>query len=726
MVMMPLGGTPVVPAQRHQRRLDCLYGHVCAAAEPATPVLLKPAAVPRPPTDDADDGHLLLPPALTPLSAQQLKDYISRGVVVIPPEDQGAHFNHGAMCNRMHTLHSGNKIPAIGYYDHFPELAEILSTTPGVNSALNAILGQRWAFQPFIHSMFAKVDGPGWNSDQTWHKDDNAAYNGRKFRHHRPVQAELLYYPQDVGLTNGPTYVVPYSHYWTTDHEENQANFSGPDHLGFFDPAAEAGEARTRQLEGHLKQLGWPLVQPHAVTVKAGTFVIISHNTYHRASRFLGRQPRPRFMWRMYCFRTSEPGPAPASCAGCLDELSGGWAGADSLVQGVDLTASAAAVDATTRDLWDAHLAYCAGLPRPTTAAMDTMSGQTATTTKAVLLEKLETELTTGGEPAEPARLAAAMALAMLAPTQLHGSGGSGSESAVAAISVLLAGLQHDRESTRRAACYGLCARTPADDAQTQPLLSLTTSISKSTRKHACFVLGETALLATSVVDALAARLLGDRSAFVRAIAAGALGCIAIRSFGVAQNGGSEVASGREHIGSALAALLRSLEQEENRQDVTERQGIPNLKHCAPDDVCDICEGSTWHVGQGGYAPEPRLQPVRSAVRENVLWALVQICSHGEQLEAAAKAGLPHTSSNGSGHRDPLAQLLAGLEHIGTTDTNVCTVGYAMDALQRLRMFSNQQGTVARSADDALRHVLGSINVRCPETLLRSGPLPPY
>lgn len=30
-------------------------------------------------------------------------------------------------------------------------------------------------------------------------------------RHHRPVQAELLYYPQATTLTNGPTYVIPYS-----------------------------------------------------------------------------------------------------------------------------------------------------------------------------------------------------------------------------------------------------------------------------------------------------------------------------------------------------------------------------------------------------------------------------------------------------------------------------------------------------------------------------------
>jgi hypothetical protein len=50
---------------------------------------------------------------------------------------------------------------------------------------------------------------------------------------------------------------------------------------------------------------------------------------------------------------------------------------------------------------------------------------------------------------------------------------------------------------------------------------------------------------------------------------------------------------------------------EENRVDVSVRQGL-GLKECAPDDLCDICEGSTWHVGEQGYALEPRLRPVRA------------------------------------------------------------------------------------------------------------------
>ena len=66
------------------------------------------------------------------------------------------------------------------------------------------------------------LSGP---DDQAWHKDDNAPFNGRKHRNHQPVQIEMLYYPQAVAEDMGPTALVPYSHYWTFNHEENNDNF---------------------------------------------------------------------------------------------------------------------------------------------------------------------------------------------------------------------------------------------------------------------------------------------------------------------------------------------------------------------------------------------------------------------------------------------------------------------------------------------------------------------
>ena len=46
-------------------------------------------------------------------------------------------------------------------------------------------------------------------------------------RHHRPVQAEILYYPQAVARTSGATGTIPYSQYYYHNHEEDNHNFAG-------------------------------------------------------------------------------------------------------------------------------------------------------------------------------------------------------------------------------------------------------------------------------------------------------------------------------------------------------------------------------------------------------------------------------------------------------------------------------------------------------------------
>ena len=166
------------------------------------------------------------------------------------------------------------------------------------------------------------------------------------------------------------------------------------------------------------------------------------------------------------------------------------------------------------------------------------------------------------------------------------------------------------------------------------------------------------------------------------------------------------------------------------RVDVSIRQEL-GLKQCAPDDLCDMCEGSTWHVGNG-YKLEPKLEPVRftprfrqfsvrfplvsivldstlrhpslcqvrSAVRENVLWAAVQLCTHELKHEHGALA------------------LVAALSQVCETDTNVCSIGYAMDCLHRLQLRSS----VRAEARAALDSAHSQLTVRCPETLARTNP----
>lgn len=58
------------------------------------------------------------------------------------------------------------------------------------------------------------------------HKDDIFPWNARKpgLRQHHLEHLNLFYYPQDVTERMGPTAMIPYSHYWTMDHDENNAN----------------------------------------------------------------------------------------------------------------------------------------------------------------------------------------------------------------------------------------------------------------------------------------------------------------------------------------------------------------------------------------------------------------------------------------------------------------------------------------------------------------------
>eukprot|EP01050_Picozoa_sp_SAG11_P030462 SAG11_NODE_9026_length_952_cov_0.950762_1_plen_154_part_10 len=132
----------------------------------------------------------------------------------------------------------------------------------------------------------------------------------------------------------GPTATVPYSHYWTFNHEENQDSFA-TDHLD-FDYQIDGLEAvdvsgndspYTRQeitarttahdvrMREAITRTGWPLVtQFEAAPLAAGTVILYSHNLFHRGNH--RRDPpeswahNPRFMWRFWLYRTTDP-PSP-------------------------------------------------------------------------------------------------------------------------------------------------------------------------------------------------------------------------------------------------------------------------------------------------------------------------------------------------------------------------------------------------------------------------------
>ena len=152
---------------------------------------------------------------------QLVQDFASRGLVVLAPESLGIPTAvHERIYQReKQVVGTGERVTP----ELIPDVLEVINA-PGVVAACNQLVGENWAIVPFTHNATFTSGG----RDQHWHKDDNGPFNGRKQRHHQAVQIEMLYYPQAVREDMGPTATVPYSHYWTFNHEENHDNFAGP------------------------------------------------------------------------------------------------------------------------------------------------------------------------------------------------------------------------------------------------------------------------------------------------------------------------------------------------------------------------------------------------------------------------------------------------------------------------------------------------------------------
>jgi hypothetical protein len=83
-----------------------------------------------------------------------------------------------------------------------------------------------------------------------------------------------------------------------------------------------------------------------------------------------------------------------------------------------------------------------------------------------------------------------------------------------------------------------------------------------------------------------------------------------------------------------------------------------NIKFVLPTNDCE---------GMGIDFGLKRFEPVRSTVRENVLWSLVIFCTHGE-----------------SALSEDLDTCIKALKKIIKKDPNVISVGFTIDALSRL------------------------------------------
>ena len=613
--------------------------------------------------------------------ANLVRDFASRGIVALPPESLGLPEEiHSRIYAQEKAAYKARRPVTPG---SFPDVLKVINS-PGVVEACNRIVGRNWAIVPFTHNA-SFASGA---RDQHWHKDDNGPYNGRKQRHHQAVQIEMLYYPQDVTDVM-PTATIPYSHYWTFNHEENHDNFAGADHLDFeyqlsgmegvpvSGPDSEYDRedvvhrrtAHDIRMRDAVANTGWPLVQSlEAAPLRAGSVLLYSHNTFHRGNHRRDDwrlwEEHPRFMWRFWIYRTTEPEGRDGDEQG---EIAWRDLGVDPLT-GVDLHDA----DDDTTVVWRYHHHWMqtgsTPPPRPETRTHSSTERQAEA-------RDLYDQLNAMGDEAEPLRIGAAYKLASIGDESL-------------AVEHLAQALYSHRESVRRAATYGLIA---VGEGATDTFLKATGSPVKWVRKAGVYGLGDSASLNEDVLDAVIALLNSDPSVYVRAVAAGTLGCLGRRAAGTG--------TGRSLVPRCLDALIRSLEREENRlsMDLAQKRSI---KFARPTDECDVCEGNGVDMGL------ERFEPVRSAVRENILWSMVILCSHGAHL-----AG------------DALESTIHALIEVVRSDKNVICVGYAMDALSRL---SNLEASDPSSPSlDGLRTdllaILGDSPVRCWEALVRGG-----
>jgi len=611
-----------------------------------------------------------------------VQDFASRGLVVLPPESLGiAPEVHQRIYDQEKQI-SAQQRPTP---QNVPEVLDVINS-PGVVAACNRLVGENWAIVPFTHNA-PFTSGP---RDQHWHKDDNAPFNSRKQRHHQAVQIEMLYYPQAVGEEMGPTATVPYSHYWAFNHEENQDNFAGGDHLDFAyhisgmereaasgpDSKYDAEEivhrrtAHDVRMREAVTNTGWPLVQQfEAAPLAAGSVVFYSHNTFHRGNHrrddWRTWEDNPRFMWRFWLYRTTD---SVSLSEGVQVEVNWSSPAVDPLT-GIDLSG----VDDDITVVWRYHHHWMqtgqAPPSRPEVVAITADERQAEA-------DRLFAQLHAKGEAAEPARIGAAYKLASIGDTTL-------------AVEHLGRALYTERESVRRAATYGLIAVGP--DA-TGTFLAATQSSVKWVRKAGVYGLGDCSPLNDQVLQAVTTRLQDDPSVYVRSVAAGTLGCLARRAVATG--------TGISLVPACLEALVQSLSREENRLTMDRAQGR-SIKFVRPTDECDVCEGGSFDLGF------ERFEPVRSAVRENALWSIVILCSHGAAIVNTA-----------------LGLTVEALKEVVGNDKNVFCVGFAMDALNRLANIDfaeDRTNPVITDLREKLLPTLGQSPVRAWEALVRGG-----
>lgn len=394
------------------------------------------------------------------LGDEEMQQFIAEGCLTLKSSLPAS--LHQDIYRRTEEVFAKEGNPGNNVLPRIPALQQVFDD-PVVRGALASVVGPDYIMHAHRHCHI----NPAGSQGGGWHKDSYWGYH--KVRYHRNRWVMIFYYPQDVTLENGPTAVMPGTHYYN-------------------DRAAD------EQDEHHLPVCG-----------EAGTCTLVHFDLWHRAMP--NSTDANRYMMKFQFTRLSEPraptwnsqtrhwpanGSAPSTKHRVVWSRIWDWHAG---------SASRAEANGQIEQL----SASLGGTLEQRLAATDALGalGEKAAPALDALLGAL-------GDEAEPVRLNAAYALSAIG---------------AAAVDPLLAALDDEREPVREHAAYALGA--VGEDA-VEALVAALSDARAHVRGLAAYALGDMGTSAGAAAAAALSALRADADAWVRRTVAEALGTIAL------------------------------------------------------------------------------------------------------------------------------------------------------------------------------------------------------
>ena len=392
------------------------------------------------------------------LGDEEMQQFIAEGYLTLKSSLPAS--LHQDIYQRTEEVFAKEGNPGNNILPRIPALQQVFDD-PVVRGALTSVVGSDYVMHAHRHCHINRAGSEGGG----WHKDSYWGYH--KVRYHRNRWVMIFYYPQDVALENGPTAVMPGTHYYN-------------------------GRADDEQDEHHLPVCG-----------EAGTCTLVHFDLWHRAMP--NSTDANRYMMKFQFTRLSEPS-QPS------------WN-----IQAPGWPANGSVPSSKHRVVWSRIWDWHAGAQ--SRAEVNGQIEQLSESLSGTLEQRLEATDALGrlGEKAAPALDALLGALGDEdEPVRLNAAYALGAMGA-AAVGPLIAALDDEREHVREHAAYALGA---AGEEAVDALVAALGDERAHVRGFAAYALGDMGASArTDAVEALC-KLTGDPDAWVRRNVAEALGTI--------------------------------------------------------------------------------------------------------------------------------------------------------------------------------------------------------